>query len=154
MDRYVNDDLNVGKEISTQDQVISIKVTPSPDATFEGSFLQTFNEPLDADDDEEVDLYEQIARMDIKTVDNTIQHANNASAIATRYTKSQTDSLLAKHTDPSITGDINIREGMRSPIEPLNERSATKLYMKQDWLIACQLKKPTSLLVLKLIYHF
>jgi hypothetical protein len=55
----VNDHLTVGNEVTTKDLIISRKITLLPDAAFEGSFLQTFTEPLDADNNEKIDLYEK-----------------------------------------------------------------------------------------------
>jgi hypothetical protein len=58
---------------------------------------------------------------------NTVQHANNASAIATRYTKTQTDSLFARNTDPWITGENNIRDDMWSPFETIEYKLSAKI---------------------------
>jgi len=85
----INNQLNVGDEINTQDLVISRKITLLPEAELDGNFLKTFT-----DNDEEIDLYEKISRIDAKNDANTVLHANNASAIATRYTKGETDSYL------------------------------------------------------------
>ena len=110
----INNQLNVGDQINTQDLVISRKITLLPEAELDGNFLKTFT-----DNDEEIDLYEKIERIDAKNDSNTLLNANNASAIATRYTKGQTDSMFARNTNPYITGDINIREDWFSRYESL-----------------------------------
>ena len=114
-DSTINDQLNVGNVVNTKNLVISQKNTLLPDAELDGTLLKTFTEPLDANNDEEIDLYEKISRIDAKNDANTLLHANNASAIATRNTKGQTDSMFARSTNPCITGDINIREDWFSP---------------------------------------
>ena len=121
-DVTINNQLNVGNEINTQDLVISRKITLLPDAELEGSFLKPF-----LDNEEELDLYEKMSRIDAKNDANTLLNANNASAIATRYTKGQTDSMFARDTDPYITGDINIREDWFSPYESLYGKLSTKV---------------------------
>jgi len=82
----INENLIVGNQINTKNIIISEKITILPDAEIEGSFLETFTEPLDEDTNEEIDLYEKNSRIDNKISTNTLQHANNASAISTRYT--------------------------------------------------------------------
>jgi len=116
----INETLVVGNEINTKNIIISERITILPDAEIEGSFLETFTEPLDENTNEEIDLYEKNSRIDNKISTNTIQHANNASAISTRYTKGQTDSMFAKNTDPYITGNISIRDDMWSSFETLD----------------------------------
>ena len=123
----INDSLLVGNEINTQNIVISKKITLLPDTELEGTFLKTFTEPLDEDTNEEIDLHEKIARIDTKIATNTLQHANNASAISTRYTKGQTDSMFARSTDPYITENINIRDDISSSFETLDSILSTKV---------------------------
>jgi len=123
----INETLIVGNEINTKNIIISDRLTILPDAEIEGSFLETFTEPLDENTNEEIDLYEKIARIDTKISTNTLQHANNASAIATRYTKGQTDTLFAKSTDPYITGDINIRYDGSSSFETFDSILSKKV---------------------------
>ena len=118
----INNQLNVGDEINTQDLVISRKITLLPEAQLDGNFLKTFT-----DNDEEIDLYEKISRIDAKNDANTVLHANNASAIATRYTKGETDSYFARNTNPYITGDIYIRTAYRSPYESLDGKFSAKV---------------------------
>ena len=60
-DLTVNDHLLVGNEVTAKDLVISRKITLLPDAEFEGTFLKTFTEPLDADNGEEIYLYQKIS---------------------------------------------------------------------------------------------
>ena len=107
--------------------VISEKITLHQDAEIEGYFLKTFSEPLDEDTNEEIDLFEKIARIDTKISTNTLQNGNNAAAISTRYTKGQADTLFAKSTDPYITGSINIRDDMSTPFETLDSILSTKV---------------------------
>ena len=113
----IYDSLLVGNEINTKNVVISQKITLHPDAEIEGYFLKTFTEPVDEDTNEDIDLYEKIARIDTKIDANNLQNGNNAAAISTRYTKGQTDSMFARNTNPYITGDINIRDDMSTPFE-------------------------------------
>ena len=113
--------------VNTKNIVISQKITLLPDAEFEGSFLKTFTEPLDEDTNEDIDLYKKIARIDTKIAANNLQHANNAAAISTRYTKGQTDSMFARNTNPYITGDINIRDDLSTPFESLFSKLSTKV---------------------------
>jgi len=136
-DLTINDQLNVGNVVNTKNLVISQKNTLLPDAELDGTFLKPFTEPLDADTDEEIDLYEKISRIDAKNDANTLihakydantlLHANNASAIATRYTKGETDSYFARNTNPYITGDIYIRRWFRGPFESLYSKLSTKV---------------------------
>ena len=123
----INESRIVGNEIITKNIVISEKITILKDAELDGTFLKTFTEPLDEDTNEEIDLYEKIARIDTKISTHTLQHANNASAIATRYTKGQTDSMFAKNTDPYITGNIFIRDDMWSSFKTLDSILSTKV---------------------------
>ena len=127
----INNRLNVGDVVNTKNIVISDKITLHQDAEIEGYFLKTFSEPLDEDTNEVIDLYEKIARIDTKISTNTLQHANNASAIATRYTKGQTDSMFAKSTDPYITGNISIRDDISSSFETLDSKLSTKVDVSQ-----------------------
>jgi len=121
-DLIINDSLLVGNKMNTNNIVISEKITLLPDAELEGSFLKPF-----LDNEEEIDLYEKIARIDTKIDANNLQHANNASAIATRYTKGQTDSMFASDTNPYITGDKYIRTAYFSPYESLYGKLSTKV---------------------------
>ena len=123
----INNQLNVGNKINTKNIVISEKITLLPDAELDGYFLKTFTEPLDENTNEEIDLYEKISRIDNKISTNTLQHANNASAISTRYTKGQSDTLFATSTDPYITGSINIRYDGSSSFETLDSMLSTKV---------------------------
>ena len=118
----INNQLNVGDRINTQDLIISRKIALLPEAELDGNFLKTFT-----DNDEEIDLYEKISRIDAKNDANTLLNANNASAIATRYTKGQTDSMFARDTNPYITGDIYIRTAYFSPYESLYGKLSTKV---------------------------
>ena len=94
----INNRLYVGEVVNTKNIVILEKITLLPDAEIEGYFLKTFSEPLDEDTNEDIDLYEKIARIGTKISTNTLQNGNNAAAISTRYTKGQTDALFAKNT--------------------------------------------------------
>jgi len=127
----IDETLIVGNEINTKNIIISERITILPDAEIEGSFLETFTEALDENTNEEISLYEKIARIDAKISTNTLQHANNASAIATRYTKGQTDSMFAKSTDPYITGNISIRDDISSSFETLDSKLSTKVDVSQ-----------------------
>ena len=127
----INESLIVGNEINTKNIVTSEKITLLKDVELDGTFLKTFTEPLDEATNEEIDLYEKISRIDTKISTNTLQHANNAAAISTRYTKGQTDSMFAKNTDPYITGNINIRDDMWSSFETLDSILSTKVDVAQ-----------------------
>ena len=93
-DLKVNDNLLVGKSISTNELVVSGKLTVLESATVEG-LIATFTEDLDDETTEEVDLYEKVSRIDELIKTNTLAHYTNAAAISTRYTKTQSDALFS-----------------------------------------------------------
>ena len=62
----INEILIVGNQINTKNIIISERITILPDAEIEGSFLETFTEPLDENTNEEIDLYEKIHELIIK----------------------------------------------------------------------------------------
>ena len=62
----INENLIVGNQINTKNIIISDRITILPDAEIEGSFLETFTEPLDENTNEEISLYEKLHELIIR----------------------------------------------------------------------------------------